>query len=346
METMKRLLLVLAAALVLTAWRAAAVQPPGSPVPAGAAEPAPLYPITPEAGPWMIIAASYEGPEALELARQLVLEIRNRHHLPAYIFNYADAERKRQREDLERLQKLNPDIQTRRRTIRVPEQCAVLIGGYPDVDRASDALKKVRSLPLPNLKLASGASPFDTVFVAEPNEEKKGSDLKRLSVNPFATAFVVRNPTTPRQEAPKNKVDPFWKELNSEEKYSLLSNPKGWTLVVKEYPGNSALQPQGGGSSFMKMLGLGSWGGEALSAAGQQAHELASFLTKLGFKAYVLHTRYSSIVTVGAFDQINDQDMQRVQRQIQSLQFKTAQGATPDPIKLFATPVPMQVPRL
>jgi hypothetical protein len=344
---MKRLLLVLAGGLLLAGWQANAVQPPESTGPDGTAAPPPLYPVTPEAGPWMILAASYGGPNAPELAGQLVLEIRNRHHMPAWIFNYADAERRRQyQEEQERIRRLTPDVQVRHRTIRVPEQCAVLIGGYPDADTASAVLKKVRNLPLPELKLASGLNPYDTMLVATPNEEKKGMELKRAPINPFSTAFVVRNPSLPKQEQPKNQVDPFWKELNAYEDYSLLKNPKAWTLVVKEYLGNTVIQPSSGGSSFMKLFGMGSFSGDGLSAAGQQAHELASFLSKLGFKAYVLHTRFSSIVTVGGFDSLEDPELQRVQRQVQTLQFKAAQGSVPDSLKLFANPAPMQVPHL
>src|SRR5262249_22143287 len=79
-------------------------------------------------------------------------------------------------------------------------------------------------------------------------------------------------------------------------------------------------------SNFLKMLGLsGSKPGEALGAAALQAHELAKLLRdpRLGFTAYVLHTRTSSIVTVGGFNALNDAEMQRVQRQLAALRFTT-----------------------
>ena len=57
-------------------------------------------------------------------------------------------------------------------------------------------------------------------------------------------------------------------------------------------------------SSLGRLTGLGGRTGEALGAAGLQAHELARFLRTpqlgLGFEAYVLHTRNKSVVTVGA----------------------------------------------
>ena len=78
------------------------------------------------------------------------------------------------------------------------------------------------------------------------------------------------------------------------------------------------MQPHSGVSGFMDMLGLGNRMGSGLRGAGKQASELAEFLRQpqLGLKAYVLHTRYNSIVTVGEFDQLNGEEMQRLQRQI------------------------------
>src|SRR5207244_2318331 len=69
------------------------------------AAPAPSpYPITPDAGAWLICAASYFGPDAPELARQLVVQIRAKHNLAAYVFNHADEERRKMRAEFERLQ--------------------------------------------------------------------------------------------------------------------------------------------------------------------------------------------------------------------------------------------------
>src|SRR5712691_8146310 len=83
-----------------------AALPPSAPAApaAGSAEAASQYPVTPEAGPWLICAASYMGADAPDLARQLVLEIRQRHRLPAYVFDRTAEERRKQREEHERMQ--------------------------------------------------------------------------------------------------------------------------------------------------------------------------------------------------------------------------------------------------
>jgi hypothetical protein len=311
--------------------------------PAAPAEP--IYPVTPAAGPWMICAASYMGPDAPELARQLVLEIRSRHNLPAYIFNHGDEERRKQREEHERLRQLYPGVPIRRRIVRVPEQCAVLVGGYPDMESASQALPAIKKLPLPELKLEAGKLAYDTMSVYSPNHEHKATDVKRVPINPFTNAFVTRNPTVPAEPKQVPKFDPFWKELNADEEYSLLSCPRPWTLVVKEYQGSAIVQPQSGSSNFLKMLGLGgNKPGEGLSAAAKQAHELAKVLRdkRLGFTAYVLHTRTKSIVTVGAFNSPDDPELMRTQRQLASLKFSGPNQK--DPIGLFASPMLMEVP--
>src|SRR5262249_1438518 len=154
----------------------------------------------------------------------------------------------------ERLQQAHPGVPLRRRTVRIPEQCAVLIGGYRDFDAASADLKRVKNLPLPELKLESGKLAYDTISVFIPDEEKKRTAVPRAPLNPVANSFVTRNPTIPAPPR-ANKFDPFWKELNAEEEYSLLKCPRPWTLAVKEYRGSAVIQERSSSSNFLKMLG-------------------------------------------------------------------------------------------
>src|SRR5579885_1903510 len=116
------------------------------------------YAVTAQAGEWMICAHSYMGPNAPTLARQLVEEIRQKQHMPAYILNRANAERRRMQEEYERVCRACQEQgvpRPRRRISRVEEQCAVLIGGpgagWSSCDDASSFLKKVRQWPLPVL---------------------------------------------------------------------------------------------------------------------------------------------------------------------------------------------------
>jgi hypothetical protein len=369
---MRKLLFLLPAGLALLVWNQAdraVSQAPGSsfdgpaagssPLPAGVvpaqpagpARPVNPYPIPPDVvAPWMICAASYIGLDAPELARQAALELRTRHNMAAYIFNRGDEERAHQREERERLQQMYPGVPIRHRTVRIQESCAVLVGPFKDVETANTALGIIKKLPMPKLELGEGKSAYDLVTAYDMDPETHKPVLKRKPINPFTQALVVRNPAAPATPVERPKFDPFWKQLNADEDYSLLRCPHSWTLVVKEYYGASAVveQPRSTeSSSVLKMLGLGNHKpGEALGAAAMQAHELAKFLRdpKLGFEAYVLHTRDRSIVTVGGFKEYNGADMQRVHRQLSSLKFSPDGHSAHDPIGLMANPLPMEVP--
>src|SRR5437870_5342094 len=114
------------------------------------ADPNKEYAVTPEVGPLMIRVTTYVGPEARQLAHQMVLEIRSRFDLPAYVVNYGDEERRKQQQELEQFRKQFPDYQGPIRHTRIQEQCMVLIGGYKDIDTAHRALKEIKKLPPPS----------------------------------------------------------------------------------------------------------------------------------------------------------------------------------------------------
>ena len=345
--------LIWAPALCLALGAAGAVRA----APSVDADPNRDYPITPEAGPWMICAAYFTGPAAPDLARQTVLEIRSRYHLPAYVFNYADEERKKQQEVLEKqwapfAQPAAPDdgsivvpIPRHKLQVRVEEQCAVLVGGYPDDEAAHTALLAVKKMPPPRLNAPKGVQPYPKVF--DHGQERE--------LNPFAQSMVVRNPTVAHesQQTPPGK-DPFLKTLNAYEEYSMLRCPQKYTLAVKEYLGAASVEQQGGMSGFLGAIGKGNdksseREGESLSVAANNAHELARVLRQLKFDAYVLHTRKSSVVSVGGFSGPDDPEVERLRGRIATLrQQMTMVSKDPshrDPLGLFPTPVPIEVPR-
>lgn len=305
------------------------------------------YPIVPEAGTWMICAASFTGTEAPGLARQLVYQLRSQYNLAAYVFDRADEERARQKAELDRIRAMYPpDTPIRNRTIRVEEQCAVLVGSFSDFDAAASYLPNIKKLPMPKLLLSNGEPSIEYTFQASNVEEIQSS---KKAINPFSKAMVIRNPTVPREPKPAVKFDPFWKKLNANEEYSLLRCNKPWTLTVKEYPGASMVQSKivaPKNDSFWGKLWSSGSGGEMLNASALQAQEHARVLRRLHFQAYVLHTRTSSIVTVGAFDSMDDPQMQSTRQQLATLQ-QRLMAANPkgDPLQMMPNPLPMEVPR-
>jgi hypothetical protein len=297
----------------------------------------------------MICVHEFRGPDAAELARQLALQIRQRDNLPAYVFDFTEVQRKKLEEEWSNLGKVNPDGTPRRLRVHIPETRVVLIGGYNDMQAASAALKTVKKLPPPELTLA-GKFPFDVVTVQEPTPDGKMA-LKSAQVNPFPTSFVAPNPTIPHEHQAK-KADPFLKTLNEDEDYSLLKNSKPWTLAVKEYVGDTLVVSRTTDSSpsMLDKLFNPKKSADTLRATGMQAHELARVLRTpasdqnplLGFEAYVLHTRHSSIVTVGGFTGPEDPEMRKMAERILKLKLQSKDPKQPT-IELFASP--MEIPR-
>jgi len=112
-------------------------------------------------------------------------------------------------------------------------------------------------------------------------------------------------------------------------------------LIVATYQGMHTIQPVSGppkNPSFFENLWGGSTG-EMLEASGQNAHNFAEAMHKLGFDAYVLHTRLGSLVTIGGYDRPDDPRMQDVQRALAS-SLRVEQNA-----QMLAQPVPMEIPR-
>ncbi len=344
------------------------VAPPPGFVPSGPAaaaapsrQPGP-YEVTPQAGAWMVLAASYTGPNAVFLAEQVVRQLRETHRLPAYTWNFANQKRRKEEEEVNRLMKENPNLPYRRRVTRIEEHCGVVVGGYASSDAASAALKKIKRLPPPDVRTPTGEDASDTIILRGEQDvspgKTQGQTIDRVKVNPFVRAFVIRNPAVPQEQIDQTtKVDPLWKQLNADEKYSLLKCKKKWTLVIKFYQGPGALLSNAvpnDDESFLTKLGFGNKSRQILDATAHQAHELAKFLrqcprprTKGTYQAYVLHTRHGSIVTVGGFDSDKDKEMQAIQQELASLRMNWAGG---QPLgtahDLFAQPMPMRVPKL
>jgi hypothetical protein len=343
---MRRIGLVLAGLAVLAGQGRGPAQVGGDPT-AG-------YEVTPALGPWMIITGSYTGPQAKGMARKLADELRTAYQLPAYIYNFDSEERRQERERIERIRRqqqeqlsqLNPEsgndedlmrrAHTPRRspvpTYRFEDQCAVLIGGYRDQDTARKALDQIKKLkPLDPKRV-----PLAGLIIANPEKKR----FEPAYCNPFHEAFTVPNPTVKRAPpADRNRPDPFLKTLNANEPFNLLKCPRRFTLAVAQYQGATVVQSQSTGSSFLEKLGLGSKQGEMLNASAVNAHNVADLLRKLNFEAYVLHTRYASVVTVGNYDTPNDPQLKAAQHRLALLKPKLA------PIPMLPEARPMEVPR-
>lgn len=315
------------------------VPAPAAPV---EADPNKDYHVTPDVGPFMIIVTSYSGADAAKFAHALCYEIRSSYHMPAFIYNRGAEERRQQDEALRQKRKqqqewfaqngYQPDSLPPLKRYRIEEQYAVLVGSFKDMDAARKELTRIKKLDAPK------SVPLDVWNVNGQEQGQKKDGNTQVKVNPFAQSFVVRNPTVKFEPEPE-KPDPFLKELNAGEEFSLLQVKKPWTLVVKDFYGQTVIQPQSAPDSFMKKL-FGDKKRSLLDAGAHDAHEIARGLRLMKLDAYVLHTRWGSVVTVGAYDSKDDPKLLQMKQVLQE-----HQQLAPN-LHLFANPLPMPVPQL
>ncbi len=284
----------------------------------------------------MIVVANYKGPDGHDLSQQLVYQLRSKHNLPAYVWNIADKKRAEMKAEEEQWKRQNPQLPFKR--WRIDEEYGVLIGGFDSMDSAREYMNKViKKLPPPPLKLPGGKSAYDTMLLAKPDVNGK-MEVKQTTVNPLTSSFVSRNPTL---GSTAKKADPFLKELNEGEEYSLLKCPQPFTLAVKVYGGGSVVVTQtddrSAARTFLdKLWGSESHAGDALLASAKTAHEAARALRQFKFDAYVLHTRTASIVTVGGFKDANDPAIERTMQQLKERELD---------VRMQLIAAPYEVPR-
>lgn len=322
-------------------------------------DPSKQYEVTPADGDWMICIASYSGEAAKELAHRLVMEIRQSYHRAAFVYNRADAERRAQQAEFDREAEaqrqrfqamgVDPSTPVHHRIVQIEDECAVLVGGYKDMATARSDLDRIRKLDPPKSVPAATIQDFD------PKTNKTVADAP---VNPFRNSFVVHNPSMPMASASRAQ-DPFLKTLNAGESFSLLQCKEPWTLLVKDYGGQLVITqdektaPQSNWEKIKKFFDADK--GRSLAAASVNAHNLADVLKKMGFEAYVLHTRHASFVTVGGFSSEKDPRMLTVQQALEGrLRVGIQQGQKGAPadtasamalLQLMNPPMPLPVPR-
>ena len=104
-----------------------------------------------------------------------------------------------------------PDGAFRPRFTRVEEQCAVLIGGFKDMELANRALPEVKRLPCAKSRLpVRGGRQRPDAHGREASyreRRQEGSDLpavqrppakvEQVVLNPFVRSFVIHNPAAP-----------------------------------------------------------------------------------------------------------------------------------------------------
>ncbi|MDY3555850.1 hypothetical protein R5W24_004996 [Gemmata sp. JC717] len=345
--------------------------------------------LKPEHGAFFIMVKSYvrpaqgtpaakedPGPSARELAEALAHEIRDTYRVPAFLFEYISEERKaemrqiaaarqkaqaytaevaklRERSQFQGTEFLEPDNKMHVMTHHHRDQIGVLVGGFKTEEVAKEALLKLKTWPTPKNEIL-----VDKSAIVQTGANGK-SEIVKAAINPYASAFVVPNPTVPRSAQPQQGFDPFIVKLNEGMPYNLLKAKKGWTLAVKSFVAPVEVTNKESTPSVMQKMGF-SKGADALAAGAEQAEGLAKALRQmkgpndqgLNLEAFVLHTRNASLVTVGQFDGPDDPSLLATKRLLAALQSKTRvtedkTGLRPvaNAPTLFDNIMPMPIPK-
>ena len=248
------------------------------------------YRITTRHGPWMIFVASLHGNTARGAADSLVYELRKL-GIPAYTFSQA-----------ERTAGVRGNRPGRRPLTLPGSAISVIAGNYPSISdwRAQKTLKYIKRF--------HPASITGGTYMKTPGRP-----------SPFSGAFLVRNPLLPAGEKP---VSNLVRQLNRGEPHTLFGNRGRYTLVVATMTGRSQTVQENGLQRAMQSFRVGDSLDQAAAKARRMVRilndhrylaklarsnpQLAEILARDQFRAFVLHERYRSIVTVGEFGSPED----------------------------------------
>jgi hypothetical protein len=281
------------------------------------ADPAKPYTLKEEQGPWIIIACSFNGENAQKQAHDLVLELRKRYRMEAFIH----------RMDF-KLDDPNGNVQPifasphRHQYHMVSEnpnafrdgaikEIAVVVGNFPAIDDP-DAQRVLQKLKLadPECLHPNRGESQSRSLAAWRSLQASVRDLPqyiegRRQTGPLAHAFITRNPLLPEDYfAPKGGVDDLVLKMNKNVEYSLLDCPRKYTVQVAHFTGEIIIN-----QDEIRAIETGTKAGpestkQGLANAAEKANELTKALRMKHYEAYEFHDRYASLVTVGSFDSV------------------------------------------
>jgi RNA polymerase sigma factor (sigma-70 family) len=231
------------------------------------AEPIDPYLLTKDAGPFMVLARVFRGPDARRLAIALAKELRDEYGLRAYILRKGDVppDRVRGVPPAGVAPVMGPDGKLPEK-IRTFDEAAVLVG---DEKSPADQLRlwsEVKKIQPKCLEQLAAAFPW-----------RKG----------LSTALRTMNPLVPGQNVAARDRDNLVKRMNAGPR-SILNCTGRFSLLVAEFSGRSSNNAHDQAEETA----------EKLAAAPED--------WSLGQQVYVFHDRASSAVFVGSFDSFDD----------------------------------------
>jgi hypothetical protein len=255
------------------------------------------YLLTRSAGPFMVMAKTFRGPDSQRWALALVQELRNDYGLPAYVLRSRDFPMRSNIRNIPptayRAQQ-QPEV-TPPEKFRTYDEAIVLVGDEKTLHASEVLLHKVKSI---KPKCLNGNP---SIFHWR---------------NGLNTAMRTTNPFVPAQDLYPQKKNPLVMKLNAGP-HSLLHCPGHYTLQVAEFGGRIKLvtelksDKKSLASTLMNPL-ADLVTDSPLERAYGEAEELAEKLAKdpeirkTGCLPYVFHDLTSSKVMMGAFNSPDD----------------------------------------
>jgi hypothetical protein len=261
------------------------------------ADPAKTYTLEEENGPWLILAASFQGEGAEQHAKELVLELRERYKLNAYahrqVYDFTKPVRGLT------INKYGEWAKMRYANKSKFEAIAVLVGDFPSVDDADleRTLEKVKFARPTCLDLEQRDWTAQRFAALRAWYRQVNRDSSKHNKGPMGNAFVTRNPLLPESYFAPDGVDDFVLSLNRGVKYGLLENPGKFTVRVATFRGNDTINQR----EIAELQANGRVTNK-LEIAADNAHRLTVALREKGVEAYEFHDRHESVVTVGSFE--------------------------------------------
>lgn len=264
-------------------------------------------------GPWMIMCASFLG-EGRHQAEKLCQELRTI-GFKAYIYEHSfdyTAEIQGLGYSVARSEGLIDQYDLAPAKMRAAnpvrfEDVSVLVGHFSSAEdpQIEKTLENIKRLFPKSLHVSENSRSFQRMSgYREWVRSVSNEEAKKLG--PMRGAFVVPNPLLPDDFFERQVVDPIVIKMNKGNKYSLLDNPKNFTVKVATFNGDTTYDQAEIDTKtreFNALLRSGKGLTESkLMEAEANANFLADLLRREGFEAYSYHDRDSSIVCVGSFD--------------------------------------------
>jgi len=259
------------------------------------ADPNKTYELEESHGPWLILTASFAGPQAEEQAHDLVMELRQRYKWEAYTFRQV-FDFSQPTEGLG-LDKYGGKKKMKHLHAAKFHEIAVMVGNFSSVDdpELEKTLEKIK-FAKPEVLAREGNSKTQRMATVRTLYKFVDSNPLTKTKGPMGSAFVSRNPLLPKEYFAAQGLDPFLVQLNRDLPDSLLECPGKYSVRVATFRGVDTMKP----AEFEKLTRDRS----RIDEAANKAYALCEALRKQGVEAYQFHDRTESIVTIGSFNSV------------------------------------------